>query len=337
MSSIRHGLDIERQGNSEVTKSSPVLKDETDLLERAEQGCFVCLESYKQGQYAVLVPCLRPPESFSRLIQKKDRNGKSISKVEKKSTLKSDSESDYEIYQRLLDTCYEHLGRWKRWLPYYGIIDILEVNFQFAANVEPNGRYPIYMKPVNINEVREECNKAIARHPTGPFYESGGACVKGYEHSDECILGMEEWAQPCIRDEAEKAQKRLDKLDFLLHLKDCYARNPGKADGCHILKGMAQESCIYNVKGPKKILLPVPDEEFQGTTWTRGLHFMLGWQTGRIYAELPFRLSCVSLAVALIWICMALWRGAGGDWGTAFAFAQVVAASLAIVITYVRL
>jgi hypothetical protein len=54
-------------------------------------------------------------------------------------------------------------------------------------------------------------------------------------------------------------------------------------------------------------------------------------------AKLPFRASCASLAVALTWLCLVLWRGGGGDWGTAFAFAQVVAASFAIIITYARL
>jgi len=37
-------------------------------------------------------------------------------------------ESDIDIYRRLVDTCYQYLGWWKRWLPYYGITEVLEVN-----------------------------------------------------------------------------------------------------------------------------------------------------------------------------------------------------------------
>ena len=37
-------------------------------------------------------------------------------------------ESDNDIYQRLVDTCYQYLGCWKRWLPYYGITEVSEVN-----------------------------------------------------------------------------------------------------------------------------------------------------------------------------------------------------------------
>jgi hypothetical protein len=56
-----------------------------------------------------------------------DRTGKSKLIYEEDSPWDSACESNYEIYHRLLDTCYRHLGRWKRWLPYYGITEVLEV------------------------------------------------------------------------------------------------------------------------------------------------------------------------------------------------------------------
>lgn len=37
-------------------------------------------------------------------------------------------ESDAAIYQRLQDTCFQFQGTWKRWLPFYGIVDVREVN-----------------------------------------------------------------------------------------------------------------------------------------------------------------------------------------------------------------
>lgn len=62
----------------------------------------------------------------------------------------------------------------------------------------------------------------------------------------------------------------------------------------------------------------------------RGLHFVLGLQRDRIRIELPFRISRAWFGISIIWLSLVLWREGGGDWGTAFAFAQVVAASISI-------
>ncbi|KAG5657353.1 hypothetical protein KAF25_005917 [Fusarium avenaceum] len=242
MPSFSHAKDdVERQGNLLSSKNVP------DLQERAGQGCFICLDSHNQGQYAVLVPCLRPIKSRQIMRHIKDCTGKSTLIYEEDSPWDSACESDYEIYHRLLDTCYRHLGRWKRWLPYYGITEVLEVKFQFAGIVESDGRYPIYMDAISLKDISQECEKTIARHPTGPYSDIDDACLGGSEHSDQCIIGMQEWSQPCIKIEAEEAERRRKRLLFLSHLKDC-ARDPTKANGLHSLKGLAQESCIYDIK-----------------------------------------------------------------------------------------
>ena len=67
----------------------------------------------------------------------------------------------------------------------------------------------------------------------------------------------------------------------------------------------------------------------------RGLHFVLGLQKDQMRIELLFRTSCAWFGI-VIWLCLVLWRVEGGDWGTALAFAQVVAASISIVIVYVQ-
>jgi hypothetical protein len=173
-------------------------------------------------------------------------------------------ESDSDIYQRLVDTCYQHLGWWKRWLPYYGITKVLEVNvrldtscewkdltlkiqFHFAGVVDPDGRYPIQMDPVKPDNVLVDCEKIIARHPTGLYVDINDVCLDDHHHSDQCLIGMEEWSQPCIRVDAEKAEQRRNRLLFLSLLKDC-ARDPAGANGLHTLEGLAQESCIYDTK-----------------------------------------------------------------------------------------
>ncbi|KPA40519.1 hypothetical protein FLAG1_06600 [Fusarium langsethiae] len=335
MSSINHVQDVERQSNHNDWISHLAPRDAPDLRERAEQGCFICLESHNQGQYAVLVPCQRPkPRQI--IFRREHDNGKPEYVYRQDSSMKSACDSDREIYERLLDTCYQHLGWWKRWLPYFGITEVLEVNFQFAGAADADGRYPIYMEPLNLEDISENCMKAIARHPTSPGFDGNDACQGGSHHSDQCIAGMEDDFQPCIRIKAEEAEQRRKKFLFVSHLKEC-ARDPQKANGLHSLEGRAQESCIYDIKGSNKIDLPLPYQELRCKKWRRGLQFVLGWQTDRIRTELPFGISCASLAIALIWLSLVVWKGAGGDWGTAFAFAQVVAASFAIVITYARL
>jgi hypothetical protein len=52
--------------------------------------------------------------------------------------------------------------------------------------------------------------------------------------------------------------------------------------------------------------------------------------------ELPCKITSAWFGIAVIWFCLILWKGEGGDWGTAFAFAQVVAASISIVIFYAQ-
>ena len=88
------------------------------------------------------------------------------------------------------------------------------------------------------------------------------------------------------------------------------------------------------VRGPNQVALPLPHQRFQETVPMRGLHFVLGWQKDRIRIDLPIRISCAWLGTAFVWLCVVLWRGEGGDWGTALAFAQVVAASISIIIVY---
>lgn len=220
------------------------------------------------------------------------------------------------------------------------------------------------MNPVKLEDVSEECEKIIAKHPTGPYFDINDTCFDEDCHSDQCRIGMEEWSQPCIRVDAEKAEQRRNRLLFLPLLKDC-AQHPARANGLHTLEGLAQDSCIYDtkylrrlllsaprppssshrviivweraysdlVRGPNRVVLPLPHRRFQETVQMRGLHFVLGLRKDRMRIELPFRISCAWGGIAVIWLCLVLWRGGGGDWGTALAFAQLVAASISIVAT----
>jgi hypothetical protein len=104
------------------------------------------------------------------------------------------------------------------------------------------------MDPVKLDSVVEECEKIIERHPTGPYIDiNDDVCLHDYHHSNECLIAMEHYSEPCIRVEAEKAEQRRKRLLFLSLLKDC-AREPAKANGLHTLEGLAQETCIYDTR-----------------------------------------------------------------------------------------
>lgn len=120
--------DVERQVDLGVQTDPQESKNIPSLQERAGQVCFLCLESHNQGQYAILVPCLRPTKPRRVIKRRGNRAGNSQRTYEKTIPWNNACESDEEIYRRLIDTCYQHLGWWKRWLPCFGITKVLEVN-----------------------------------------------------------------------------------------------------------------------------------------------------------------------------------------------------------------
>lgn len=66
-----------------------------------------------------------------------------------------------------------------------------------------------------------------------------------------------------------------------------------------------------------------------------GLQYIMGWQTDRIRADAPKAAACVYMTVTIIWLCVLLLGGLRMDWGTALAFGQLIAASIALLIVYV--
>jgi hypothetical protein len=36
-------------------------------------------------------------------------------------------EDDRAVYIRMLNACFQHLGEWRRWLPFYGVVSVTEV------------------------------------------------------------------------------------------------------------------------------------------------------------------------------------------------------------------
>jgi hypothetical protein len=93
---------------------------------------------------------------------------------------------------------------------------------------------------------------------------------------------------------------------------------------------------LISVSGKDKVEMPVMNESWTGTSAVRALHFVFGFQMDRIRLEVPFLASVGGLGIGVIWLAVLVSKGAGADWSMALALAQVVAASISIVITSLR-
>ncbi|KAH8815439.1 hypothetical protein F5884DRAFT_895335 [Xylogone sp. PMI_703] len=324
---MTHDIEMQAVGenNREIDGSSPT--DISPLSDRAGQCIFLCLKKKGKGQYAILVPCIRPTKPRKViLIHWKAR--KRINVYGDISPKEKACEGDSLIYHRLVETCFEFFGNWRRWLPFYGIVCVEEVQvFQFTGEVERDGLFPIFdVKPVKVDKLREEINRTIALEPDDVDIFVDDVCSSG-SHSDVC-QGMMILSKPCILEQIEAArqqERKLNMLESLDLLTNC-ARDPWTANGLRTLNGMAQKSCILDVEETN---IPKKCEEYNGVGVVRGLQFKLGWQLDRIAYVLPYIL-CTWLSVALIWLCVVVWAGPTGDWSTALAFGQVIAVSISI-------
>ncbi|RGP80762.1 hypothetical protein FLONG3_1102 [Fusarium longipes] len=236
----------------------PVSKDRSktvpDLQERAGQCIFLCLQSPSRGGYAVLVPCFRP--TMTRRIGRRSKHGSGKWEwmYAKAPWWDRAYESDCLTYQRLMDSYYRQLNWWIRWVPYCGMIKVIEVNFQFDCTINPDGHYPISMKHLGIEDINEECERIMARRLEVPESDICNDYGGYREHSDHCNVLTEVLHQQCIKDQvkviqtkAKEAEKRQKQLEFLSDFEKC-ARDPMRANELHILEGRAQESPVYDIK-----------------------------------------------------------------------------------------
>jgi hypothetical protein len=124
-------------------------------------SCFICLNQDKSGQYAIRVPSLRNPSAWilHRKSNKSTETPRTYPTVPLKERgpntasypflsypyfrcrsewnrlvfylrtgfLDEVTESDAAIYQRIKDACFYYKGRWKSWLPCYGVKSVQEV------------------------------------------------------------------------------------------------------------------------------------------------------------------------------------------------------------------
>ncbi|KAK3382139.1 hypothetical protein B0T24DRAFT_516770 [Lasiosphaeria ovina] len=223
-----------------------------DPLERAGQFCLVCLDRAGHGQYAIAVPCLKP--SRERQIQcHRITDTVSDDNIRRRRVpiygpieeWEKAVEDDRAVYARMVEMCFQDLGSWRWWLPFYGVVSVSEVTIKFDGRVGPNDRFFGLIEPVDLEKTKEKCHQAIENCPVAGEWNDWDECDPARKpHADECQTAMDYSGSECLTVAAEKAKERLKRMHLRYLLKQC-ARDPNSANGLKTLLGMAQESCIY--------------------------------------------------------------------------------------------
>jgi len=101
------------------------------LSDRTAQCCFLCLQGKEFGQYAIQVHCFRPTKWRGFACRRIETEGKVMQSetitYKKLDPKENACESDATIYRRLNDACFRYQGKWKKWIPFYGVVDVREV------------------------------------------------------------------------------------------------------------------------------------------------------------------------------------------------------------------
>lgn len=64
----------------------------------------------------------------------------------------------------------------------------------------------------------------------------------------------------------------------------------------------------------------------------RGIYVTMGWNLGRMSRHVRTGSVYTWTGLAVVWLASVLWAGPKGDWQTAWAFGQLLAASLALIL-----
>lgn len=123
------------------SKKSRATKPETQQPEPMH-SCFLCLRGRRQTHYAIRIPCHRSRVMTATRIEKVKKKGQPTTLVPRSKRVRNGYyEDDSQIYEKLVAACYQYHGNWKKWIPFYGIVDVQELEvvvlFMFlSANID---------------------------------------------------------------------------------------------------------------------------------------------------------------------------------------------------------
>lgn len=80
------------------------------------------------------------------------------------------------------------------------------------------------------------------------------------------------------------------------------------------------------------VALPVDAKCLTSSGEMRGIFVTLGWNTSRMLLHLRAGSVYTLVGLAIVWLSSVLWAGHKRDWSTAWAFGQLLAASLALLL-----
>ncbi|QKX61716.1 uncharacterized protein TRUGW13939_08871 [Talaromyces rugulosus] len=277
------------------------------MFNQRGQCLFLCLRS--QGDhYALQVPCMRPAprKSIGHSLKEIDGMLEMAPGGEIYAPLTAKEvalESDTVIWHRIRETYFSNKGKWKRWLPFYGPTTVREVEFQFVGVVDPGDRYKVFgVTPVDIEKVRERADSRIALEPNDVDIEYGySGCGQCFTKNCPAFIDR---SRPCNLDLINEAKQQKKKLCLLGQLKDC-ANSPSVANGLNTLGGMAQNSCIYDLEGENKVVIPKLNQPYDQTDTVRGIEMVMGWQIDRMKLKVPKFIAWAWFSLALIWLLAA--------------------------------
>ncbi|KAM0692804.1 hypothetical protein Q7P36_007360 [Cladosporium allicinum] len=321
-------------------------------LKHAGQVLFLCFDRVSRGQYSVRVPCFRPTR-YRTPLQLKQANKKGH--AEAIPPREKVVESDDHMIERMRETIESELGKWTRFVPYFGVIGAEIVEFRFRPHCCVQNRQPIaigdrkdiektlkeynhakrLLTQLNATEGPDRCS--LPRH----FRECPASqdrlipCTfdgKGWGKGKKCITESNVWHdgslckdEECIEWQMEFAERvGIDGIEAFKRLPE-WLRRPrdinswvlGKFNCWPLSQWMKNQHLIYDlIKNSEDIEIPQQDQK---DDTRRGIRFKVGWDFDRMRAKLPGQLALIVTAGSVVWLSVILWATETGDLSTALA------------------
>lgn len=128
---------IEPQSESEYKKLRPT-EAATPWTESA-YSCFLCVRGKRQTRYVIRIPCHRAEHVRNRTPKKVNKGGGSVIFVPSPERIIGYSEPESRTIERLVAACYQYHGIWKKYIPFYGITEVREIEVTTTSLTLSNG------------------------------------------------------------------------------------------------------------------------------------------------------------------------------------------------------